>query len=208
MTLILAFVIPAATGSLLVNLQASATKKRPQLIGWVPILLFFVVAIPSTLQFLFPSILHALRRDGHRILHEGQVWRLLTSLTVQDGGVGGTIFNLACLIGFAVLATALLGERRLLLLFFVGGVAGELVGLSWQPIGAGNSVGNLGIAGGILALALVRGPNTVARLLAIAGVAAGLLLLLQRNIHGAALIAGIAAGILLQLTPPKTSTAA
>jgi len=201
-TLILAFIIPAMTGSLLINMRAAAERARPKLLGWVPILLFVVIAIPSTLQFAFPSILHALRRDGHKILHDGQIWRILTSLTVQDGGVGGTLFNLAALVGFSVLATALLGQRRLLLLFFIGGITGEVVGLIWQPIGAGNSVGNLGMAGGILALALVHGPNLVARILGAAGVIVSLLLLLQRNIHGAALLAGIIAGVIIQLLSP------
>src|SRR6185312_8068668 len=137
----------------------------------------------------------ALRRDADQILHHGEVWRLVTSLAVQDGGVAGTVFNLLLLVWIATLAKTLLGERALLLLFGVGALTGELIGLRWQPIGGGNSVANLGMAGGILALALLRGSNLLIRLLAVVGVALGAVLLLQRNIHGPALLAGVAMGL-------------
>ena len=48
----------------------------------------------------------------------------------------------------------------------------------------GNSVGNLGIGGGILAFALLRATDLPVRLLAIIGAALGVILAAQRNIHG------------------------
>ncbi|HEX3723124.1 MAG TPA: hypothetical protein VHV31_10055 [Nitrolancea sp.] len=206
MTLILAFIVPLAVAMLLVRARVATTGEQPRPIAPMTAALFCVVAIPSIAQFEFPGLLSALRRDANEILHHGQVWRLATSLVVQDGGVAGTVFNLMMLLWIAMLATTLLGERNLLLLFIGGAIAGELVGLRWQPIGGGNSVGNLGMAGGLLALAILRGTNLPIRLLAAVGVLLGFVLLFQRNIHGAALLTGIALGFLL-LRETKTSMA-
>jgi membrane associated rhomboid family serine protease len=194
MTLIFAFLVPLVVGMLLLRARTEATGVPPRPFTPASIALFCVVAIPSLLQFIFPGILHALRRDASLILHHGQVWRLLTSLTVQDGGATGTIFNLFFLIWFLILASSLLSERNAIVLFFVGGLAGELVGLRWQPIGGGNSVGDLGMAGGVLAFTLLRG-HSIHRLLAVIGIALGIVLLAERNIHGAALLAGVVVGI-------------
>jgi hypothetical protein len=80
---------------------------------------------------------------------------------------------------------------------------GELAGLRWQPIGGGNSVADLGMAGGVLALALIHG-RSVHRLLAVISVALGIVLLVEHNIHGAALLAGVLAGVgLLWFLPDK-----
>jgi hypothetical protein len=56
------------------------------------------------------------------------VWRWLTSLLVQDGGVLGTASNL-------------------IFLGLLGAVAGQVAGVFWQPVGAGNSVAVCGLAG-------------------------------------------------------------
>jgi membrane associated rhomboid family serine protease len=199
MTLILAFTISALTGILLVRERATRLGQAPNGLSPASITLLLVIAIPSIAQFPFPGVLYALRRDADLILHHGEFWRLSTSLVVQDGGVAGTVFNLAFLAWIAGLATVLWGDRRLLMLFASGAVVGELVGLSWQPTGAGNSVGNLGITGGILALALLSGPNLPSRLLAGTGIVLGVILVVQRNIHGPALLAGFAAGCIMLL---------
>ena len=52
-----------------------------------------VVAVPSLVQLtVAPDLLAALERDRGAIA-DGQVWRLLTSLVVQDGGWAGTVFQ-------------------------------------------------------------------------------------------------------------------
>jgi hypothetical protein len=56
------------------------------------------------------------------------VWRWLTSLLVQDGGVLGTASNL-------------------IFLGLLGAVAGQVAGVFWQPVGAGNSMAVCGLAG-------------------------------------------------------------
>ncbi len=62
-----------------------------------------MTAVVSVLGLIVPAVEVALRRDRTAIDH-GQVWRLVTALVVQDGGVAGTVFNLAGLAAVGVLA--------------------------------------------------------------------------------------------------------
>src|SRR4051794_18404748 len=71
------------------------------------IALFILVALPSLLQIPFPRVLTALERNADLILHHGEWWRVVTSPVVQDGGVAGTIFNLAYLLLIGLLAERL-----------------------------------------------------------------------------------------------------
>ena len=112
----------------------------------------------SVTGLLVEPVLLALRRDP-AALADGQLWRLLTALLVQDGGVPGTVFNLLGLLRWASRPSA--GwAARLGAGYLAGGLTGELVGWAgWQPIGAGNSVGVCGLAGA-LAVALLRARTT------------------------------------------------
>jgi membrane associated rhomboid family serine protease len=116
---------------------------------------FAVTATCSILQFPYPALLAALRRDP-AALADGQWWRLVTPLVVQDGGVAGTVSNLLFLAVLGVLAERLLGTRRWLVLYAAGAVAGTAAGYAWDPHGAGNSIALCGLAGGVLALAATR----------------------------------------------------
>lgn len=159
-----------------------------------------LVAIPSLLQLPFPRVLYALRRDGDLIVHHGEWWRVVTALLVQDGGKAGLIGNLLILGLVGVLAERLWGRWRMLALFFGTGILSEFVGLAWQPIGAGNSVANFGLAAGILLACLLRAVKLPPRLLAALGIASGLGLLALRDIHSGAVAIGLClAGVLLAL---------
>src|SRR6185503_5326540 len=81
------------------------------------LLLTLAIAIPTTLQFFFPSLLPLFERNYERFL-AGDWWRLVTSLFVQDGGIAGSIFNLVSLILVGVVAERLWGSRRWLVIFF------------------------------------------------------------------------------------------
>ncbi|WP_193312856.1 rhomboid family intramembrane serine protease [Georgenia subflava] len=113
-----------------------------------------VTAVPSLLQIPFPAVLTALQRSP--AVRDGEVWRLLTSLVVQDGGWLGTVSNLLFLLVVGATAERVLPRRLWLASYVVGGLTGQLVGLAWQPVGAGNSVAVCGLAG-TLAVALVVG---------------------------------------------------
>jgi membrane associated rhomboid family serine protease len=105
------------------------------------------------IQWADPGLLGQLERT-HAELH-GQPWRILTSLFVQDGGLVGTVSNLAFLPLLGAAAEQVVSCLRWLLVYFGVGAAGELVGYFWQPVGGGNSVAVCGLAG-LLAVAMWR----------------------------------------------------
>jgi rhomboid protease GluP len=137
-----------------------------------------------------PSLLGDLQRDRAAIA-DGEVWRLLTALTTQDGGAAGAISNLVLLAVLGTLAERVLGGPRAVAGWWAGALGGELVGLAWQPVGAGNSVGNLGLVGALAVAALatvIARRRTVPLLVALVVVlVGGAALLVGRDIHGAAL---------------------
>jgi membrane associated rhomboid family serine protease len=92
-------------------------------------------------------------------LADGQFWRLLTALLVQDGGPLGTAVNLAGLAVLGVLVERRIGRGRWLAGYLGAGLVGELVGWAgWQHTGAGNSVAVCGLAG-VLAVDLAADPS-------------------------------------------------
>jgi rhomboid protease GluP len=177
---------------------ASANSRLTTRFPLATIALCCLVAIPSLLQFPFPRLFYALRRDGDLILHHGELWRLVTALVVQDGGTAGLIGNLLVLVLVGVVAERIWGSWRVLALFFGTGVLSEFVGLAWQLIGAGNSVANFGLAAGVLLCCILRASAILPRVLAVFGIASGFGLLALRDIHGAALTIGLclSAGLL------------
>ena len=122
-----------------------------------------VTAAVSIVGLVAEPVLLALRRDAVA-LSAGQLWRLLTSLLVQDGGVPGTVFNLLGLLLVGMAAERRFRARAWVAAYLVGGLTGELVGWAgWQPVGGGNSVGVCGLAGA-LAVAVLRDTRPPGRL--------------------------------------------
>jgi membrane associated rhomboid family serine protease len=70
---------------------------------------------------------------------------------VQDGGLFGLIFNVGTLLVLGVLAERRLGRWRWLVLYLGGAAAGQAMGYLAGTVGAGNSIANLGLAGGLIA---------------------------------------------------------
>ena len=125
--------------------------QRPPVVTAV---VFVVTATTSVLGLLIPGMLEALQRTPQGL--HGEWWRTFTALFVQDGGVVGTLSNLAFLLVMGVVAEQVLGAWRWLVCYFGAGLVGELAGYAWQPRGAGNSVAICGLAGA-LTVALVVG---------------------------------------------------
>jgi rhomboid protease GluP len=155
-----------------------------------------VIGTTSLLQLTaFPVLLGALRRDPVALAH-GQLWRLVTSLTVQDGGWPGTVFNLSILVVVGVTAESLWSRGRWLAIALAAGVGAQLWGLVVQPYGAGNSVLVFGLAASLHVLALLRGALP-SRAVAVVGLLAGAVLLVGRDVHGGAVVIGAGAAVLL-----------
>ena len=76
------------------------------------------------------------------------------------------------------------------------GRGAQLWGLLVQPVGAGNSVVNFGLAGSLAVVAL-RGGTPAARVLGGVSLLGALVLLAVGDIHGGAVTIGAAVGVLL-----------
>jgi membrane associated rhomboid family serine protease len=122
----------------------------------VTAVVFVVTATTSVLGLLVPGVLAALERTPQGLHGDG--WRTFTALFVQDGGVAGTISNLAFLLVLGVVAEQVLGAWRWLVCYFGAGLVGELAGNAWQPRGAGNSVAVCGLAGALTVALAVAAP--------------------------------------------------
>ncbi len=181
------------------QLRASASTDTPRQRAAIPfttIIMVVAIAIPTTLQFVFPAILTTLERDTARFL-AGDWWRIVTALFVQDGGVTGSVFNLVSLLFVGSVAERVWGSRRWLVVFFGCGVLSEIVALAWQPVGAGNSVANFGLAASVAAWCLVSATQLPVRITAAVALLAGVPLLLVKDIHGAATLIGAIVGLVL-----------
>lgn len=170
-------------------------SKNPGLHINTPIaILFLVIFIPSFIQvFLWNDLYLYLNRDA-ALIADGQLWRLITPVMVQSGNVSGLAFNFACFLILVPLAAKILGTRLTLVLFFVGAAAGEVAGLFWLPVGGGNSVGNYGVAAGLLAYAAMYG-NLSLRVLAVSASVVTIMALSLMDIHSASYAAALLAAL-------------
>jgi hypothetical protein len=176
---------------------------RPVAVG-----LWLVVAVPSVLQGFFPSLLTALQRDPS-LVRDGQVWRLVTSVVVQDGGVVGTVFNLVVLALVALAACRIWGGATSVCFFVIGAVVFNLLMVfAFPQHGAGNSAATFTLVCSIAGLVLVRreahDQTITAGLVPLAGVA----LLAIRDAHGFAVLLGVALGAVMAWVRPPPSLAA
>lgn len=165
--------------------------------------LWLVVAVPSILQVPFPAVRHALERDPDKIEHHGQLWRLLTSVVVQDGGVAGTVSNLVILAIVGTAAAYVLGARTMTWVFLIGILWFNLVSLALGQGGAGNSGATFALGTTITGFALVRGRPTILRVLGVLPAVPGIVLVGGGNPHGYALVMGTVIGILIGWRAPQ-----
>lgn len=169
-----------------------ATSRRRRAGGRLPALTLCCASVIGAVSLaqltLAPSLLPLLMRDAAQV-HAGQVWRLATSLLVQDGGWAGAAFNLVGLLAIGALAERLLGRRRWGVVAVVSVLCAQWLALSWQPTGGGNSILNFGLAGAVCAACLTaRPPQGMAP--AVAASACFVALLAMEDIHGAAAVTG------------------
>jgi rhomboid protease GluP len=155
-----------------------------------------VVGVPTLLQLtVAPELLGNLERDRTAI-RDGEIWRLVTSLVVQDGGLPGALFNLALLAVMGTIAEQVWGPARWLIVALTAGLGAELWGLAVQPVGAGNSVVIFGLAASLAVLALRRRAAGASVPATIVLLISGVLIVLG-DIHGGAALLGAALGVVL-----------
>lgn len=111
------------------------------------LVVFAITAIVNATQFVVSGTLAHLERTPAG--RHGDWWRSFTSLFVQDGGVAGTLSNLAFLLIVGVVAEQVISRPRWLVSYFGIGLIGEVFGYLWQPVGGGNSVAICGLAAAV-----------------------------------------------------------
>lgn len=160
------------------------------------------------MQIPFGGLLHALQRDPELIRHDGQLWRLVTAGVVQDGGIAGTVFNLAVLAVIGVLANRVWGTVRAASIFLVALVAFNLAATFASPqAGAGNSGATFVLGTSMVGLALAVRRERVVMLLAGLTMLDGIALLALRDAHGEVVVGGLLIGLGLGIvSPPREIT--
>ena len=91
----------------------------------------------------------------------------------------------------------MIGRGWWVIAYVVAGLAGEVAGIIWQPVGGGNSVAICGLIGlfSVWQVTMPRrgGPPPVIGAVVWGGI--GLWLVTHEDIHGAALVAGFLVGL-------------
>lgn len=164
-----------------------------------------VVAVPTMLQVtVWPGLFQAGMRRAASV-EDGQVWRVVTSMTLQDGWTAGAVFNLSILAVTVVLAGPVLAGWRFPAVFVAGGVLANLATiLTHGPDGAGSSMATMVTV--VVGCLLVRGASRppgqggspVLRWLPVAGIAvAATVLVVGADEHGWAVVIGLVLGAAL-----------
>jgi membrane associated rhomboid family serine protease len=176
---------------------------RPGVTSWV---LVPFVAVPTLVQLLvYPRLYHWLAGIPSLTVHHHEYWRLLTAMTVQDGGWMGAVFNLVTLTFITLVADRMWGWRISLTIFVVAGIVLNLTGVLFGAEVAGNSGATFVLAASLAGAYLaVRRPN--GKLWeAVACAAIGVFLAALQNPHGYAIVAGAGVGFGLQLFKMRTA---
>ena len=157
-------------------------------------------AVPSLIELGWHGIYTALYRAPGQIKDHHEYWRLLTGSIVQDGGLEGTIFNVAVLFVIATLAVYAWGAGRAIGLFLVGVLGFNLIATyAFAAPGGGNSGATIFLATSMVGLAVVRRRTVPALAAAVVVVAAGVALIAVNDAHGIPVLAGLAIGAGLAL---------
>jgi rhomboid protease GluP len=158
---------------------------------WLTIAVFLATGALTGASLVQPGIGTALERNGFMI-REGEVWRLVTTWLVETDGWLQIAVNFAGLAIFGTLAELLVGRGRWMIGYVGAGLAGEVAGLFWQPIGGGNSVAICGLIGlfSVWQWRHEKGLWPQRFLGTVVWLGLGVWLCARQDIHGVALVAG------------------
>ena len=159
------------------------------------IAVFGVTAAFTTAQFFVPGLLEALRRQPSMIT-QGETWRFVTTWLVHDDGLKQIALNFPLLAIAGTLAEFAFHRRAWIGAYVLAGLTGEVAGLAWQPVGAGNSVAVLGLVGLVVGWWTCHAsvPPVPRAVMPIALIALAVWLAMIHDIHGPALAVGLLAG--------------
>ncbi|HEX6685084.1 MAG TPA: rhomboid family intramembrane serine protease [Candidatus Limnocylindrales bacterium] len=165
---------------------------------WVSATIIAVTAALTGLQFAYPGLLDALRRDPDGLL-DGEVWRIVTPIFVQSDGATQAALNAFLALAFLPLVERLYGNG-LWLVYFGPGVVYQIVNFTLFPDhGAGSSSAIFGAMGAMHAYVLRRRVQVGKPFMVVSAVpvAAAVVLAIFRDGHGWGLLAGALVALLL-----------
>lgn len=173
------------------------SRGRRPAFPWATVVLAAVTTVISVAGELDAEVLSALDRNRELLL-DGQWWRIVTPLFVQDGGWLGTIVNLVALLVAGTMAELLYSRWVMLAVYFVSGLVSEVAAYTVFPGQgfAGNSVAIVGLTALCLITIAVR-EQGVTRIIAMLGLVAGVVLLVMGDLHGVGFAVGLLAGAAL-----------
>lgn len=161
-----------------------------------------VVAVPSLLQIVLPVLLDAFERDP-ALIRDGQWWRIVTSVAVQDGGLVGTAVNLAALAVVAPVAVRFWGAWRAVALFVLGQAIFDLfTAFVFPSTGAGNSAATLALAASMVGMVVTAHTSRRELWLAAGVILSGVCLIGLGDAHGLAVLTGTMLGAALATVSP------
>lgn len=165
---------------------------------WPLLTLAVMLVIGATLALMSarPELLPLLSRDP-AMLGSGEVWRAVTALFAQDGGMPGALFNLFWLLVLGSMAERRFSRPAWLAIYFGGGIAAEFLALAWQPSGAGNSIACLALAGALCSDWREGRGRWWRAGIGLLGLAAAAVLIFANDIHGIGFLIGMAIGLVL-----------
>lgn len=109
-------------GSLQIREKSSQTLNQTgfaKKIPWVTLIVACLISACLILQILLPQLLALFMRNKPLIL-KGELWRIITALFFQDGGLAGGIFNIVGLLFIGSLAERFWSRKNWLIIFFAG----------------------------------------------------------------------------------------
>jgi hypothetical protein len=186
-------------------LRASTLPRRFPIIA---VATTIVIAVPSLLQYVWPSIAAGLGRNPDLTLHDGQWWRVVTALLAQDGGLAGAIFNLIVVAGVTLLGEWIWGRWLTVALFLLPSLVLNLLAIVyWDAPGGGSSFASDGLLMSMCGLALVTWRDVIANVCAGAAILIGVALVVFLNdAHGVAILIGAGLGIVFALPRPRVAS--
>jgi rhomboid protease GluP len=122
----------------------------------VTILLLIAIAAGYVLQLVYGDAITAAGANYGPAIRAGQYWRLVTSMFLH-GGLLHLALNGWALFQLGSLLELLMGPRRMLLVYFVTGIAGSLASATFtQKPSVGASGAIFGLLGALIAFLLRR----------------------------------------------------
>jgi len=158
---------------------------------------FLVTSLATAVGLVHPPFVRAVERSP-AALTQNEWWRLISPILVNAHGWMQVTSNLLALAVVGVVAERLWGSRLWIAFYIAGGVAGEIAGLAWKPIGAGSSVAVCGLLGSVAVSLLACMGTRAARIGGSLILAGGLFLTYLRDLHGPPiLVSALLAAVIL-----------